>query len=162
MLKDEFPFAGFLLIVGCIVFICLCPIVGVPAFVTWFVCNNKNRIRILFCEPNGGISIVKTEELCEMKQELEENEDFVDPVAENYKKEVESLLKPGFQDNPEWQKGTEKLRKHVEENRKKAEAEEKEDLEREKRENNGYTEDIKQKVDEKVQKAHAQWVTGYF
>lgn len=162
MISSDFSFAGFVLIVGCIVFICLCPIVGVPVILTWLVLNNKDRFHALFCEPNGGVSMVRTSKLKEMEQELEEKDEFVDPVAENYKKEVESLLKPGFDQSPEWQKETEELRKQLKERQEKAKKEEKEDLEREKREKDGYTEEIKQKVDEKVQKVHSSWVSGYF
>jgi len=140
----------------------LCPFVGIPALVSWFVLNNKEKLKVLFCQPNGGVSMVKTEELYDMKRELEEDEEFVDPTAKSYADEVEKLLKPEYRDDPEWQNAAKGLREHVNENRKKAEAEEKEDLEREKRENNGFTEEIKEQIDEKVQKAHTQWVSGYF
>lgn len=51
-----------------------------------------------------------------------------------YDDNAESMTRPGFRDDPEWQEGAKRLRKYMAKKRAEAEVEEKEELEREEQE----------------------------
>lgn len=59
------------------------------------------------------------------KDEEEDDEDFEDPIAKMYEREVEGMFKPGFEKDPNWQKMAKKVKITVEENKKKEEQAEK-------------------------------------
>ena len=57
----------------------------------------------------------------EPEEDLSLGKEYPTP-EEVYSKEVEKSMKPGYKDDPEWQKLTKKIGKHVEEAQKKEEA----------------------------------------
>lgn len=62
-----------------------------------------------------------------ISEEEDDDKDFEDPIAKMYAKQVDESLKPGFQDDPEWQKKAAEVKKATEEQWAKEEQEQKDE-----------------------------------
>jgi len=124
-----------LLCIGCI--LCLiCPVL-LPCILL------GSAIYFYFHFPAGKLT--KNKET--INPEEDEKEDFEDPVAKIYRKQVDKMFKPGFQDDPEWQKKAAKVKKATEEQWAKEEQEQKDEWKDEK----------DKKIDKKIKNMDSWW-----
>jgi hypothetical protein len=105
-----------LLCIGCI----LCLIL--PSLLPCILIGTA--IYLYFCLPAGKLA--NNKETIDLEEE-DDDKDFEDPTAEIYKKQVDEMFKPGFQDNPEWQKKAAEVKKATDEQWAKEEQEQKDE-----------------------------------
>lgn len=114
-----------------LVVVCLTIIISKPILL--FLFAGFGLARLLFKRPDFFTNLANYlkgpgEGVNEPEEDLSLGKEY--PTAEEvYAKEVEGMTKPGYKDDPEWQRLTKKIRKHVAENTEKEEAEQRlEDL----------------------------------